>query len=192
MPATANAPRARILQLAKLVAGDLRHGQMTAGLQTVGLALSENPDAVVAALDLLIAEVGKKRPDQALCEALLFMVGQALETTRMAIEGNGGDPARDLVAEVRQKLVAALEAGRLPPEVMMVVAQQFTAAKLDLGDELRALTVALSEQAAAQSPPLGPEDIASLYASMAEALNHDPFLLHGQLSEQLAAFPDDQ
>jgi hypothetical protein len=165
---------------------------MTSGLQTVGLALSENPDAVVAALDLLFAEVGKKRPNQALCEALLFMVGQALEVTRMAIEGDGGDPASGLVADVRQKLVAAVEAGRLPPEVMMALAQQFTAAKLDLGDELRALTVALSEQAAAQSPPLGPEDIASLYASMAEALNHDPFLIHGQLSEQLAAFPDDQ
>lgn len=107
MPATANAPRARIRQLAKLVAGDLRHGQMTAGLQTVGLALSENPDAVVAALDLLIAEIGKKRPNQALCEALLFMVGQALEVTRTAIEGDGGNPTVGLVAQVRQKLVAA-------------------------------------------------------------------------------------
>lgn len=115
MPARANAPRARILQLAKLVAGDLRLGQMTSGLQTVGLALSENPDAVVAALDLLIGEVGKKGPDQALCEALLFMVGQALEEARMATEGDGGDPAKGLVEDVRQKLVAAAEAGRLPP-----------------------------------------------------------------------------
>lgn len=74
MPATANAPRARILQLAKLVAADLRRGQMTAGLQTVGLALSDNPVAVIVVLDLLIKEVGKKRPNDTLCEALLFMM----------------------------------------------------------------------------------------------------------------------
>ena len=192
MPATANTPRAKILQLAKLVASDLRRGQMTTGLQTVGLGLSENLDAVVVVLDLLIAEVGKKRPNGALCEALLFMFGQALDEARMALEGGAGDAMMSLVAEVRQKLLAAAEAGRLPPEVMMVVGQQFTAAKLDLGDELRALTLALSQQAASNGPALSPDDITSHYASMAEALGHDPFLIHGQLSEQLAAFPADQ
>ena len=191
MPATANAPRARILQLAKLVAADLRRGQMTAGLQTVGLALSDNPVAVIVVLDLLIKEVGKKRPNDALCEALLYMMGQALDETRMAVEG-GSEPAKNLVEEVRQKLVTAAESGLLPPEVMMVVGQQFTAAKLDLGDELRALTLALSEQAATHGPALRPDDIISHYAAMAEALGHDPFLIHGQLSDQLAAFPADQ
>lgn len=191
MPATANAPRARVLQLAKLVAADLRRGQMTSGLQTVGLALSENPDVVIVVLDLLIAEVGKKRPNDALCEAFLFMVGQALDETRMAVEG-GSEPAMNLVAEVRQKLIQAAENGLLPPEVLMVVGQQFAAAKLDLGDELRSLTLALSEQAAASGPVLSPDDITAHYADMAEALGHDPFLIHGQLSEQLAAFPGDQ
>ncbi|TXN06948.1 hypothetical protein FV222_03870 [Methylobacterium sp. WL103] len=191
MPATANAPRARILQLAKLVAADLRRGQMTAGLQTVGLALSDNPVAVIVVLDLLIKEVGKKRPNDALCEALLFMIGQALDETRMAVEG-GSEPAKNLVKEVRQKLVTAAESGLLPPEVMMVVGQQFTAAKLDLGDELRALILALSEQAASHGPSLSPDDITTHYAAMAEAFGHDPFLIHGQLSEQLAAFPADQ
>ncbi|WP_092044711.1 hypothetical protein [Methylobacterium pseudosasicola] len=61
-----------MLQLAKRVAGDLRRGQMTDELQTVGLALSERSDAVVVVLDLLIAEVGKKRPDEDLCEVFLL------------------------------------------------------------------------------------------------------------------------
>jgi len=187
----ANAPRTRILQLAKLVAADLRCGEMTTGLQTVGVVLSENPDAVIVVLDLLIKEVGKKRPNDALCEALLFMVGQALDGTRMAVEG-GSEPAMNLVAEVRQKLVTAAESGLLPPEVMMVLGQQFAVAKLDLGAELRALTLALSEQTAAHGPALSPDDITLHYAAMAEALAHDPFLIHGQLSEQLAAFPEDQ
>lgn len=191
MPAMANAPRTRILQLAKLVAADLRRGEMTTGLQTVGLALSENPDALIVVLDLLIKEVGKKRPNGALCDALLFMAGQALDEARMAVEG-GSEPAMNLVAEVRQKLVTAAGSGLLPPEVMMVLGQQFAAAKLDLGDELRALTLALSEQTAAHGPAVSPDDITSHYAAMAEALAHNPFLIHGQLSEQLAAFPDDQ
>ncbi|SFM45684.1 hypothetical protein SAMN05192568_103237 [Methylobacterium pseudosasicola] len=72
MPAPVNAPRAKMLQLAKRVAGDLRRGQMTDELQTVGLALSERSDAVVVVLDLLIAEVGKKRPDEDLCEVFLL------------------------------------------------------------------------------------------------------------------------
>ena len=165
---------------------------MTAGLQTVVIALSENLDAVVIVLDLLTAEVGKKRPNGALCEALLFMFGQALDEARMALEGGAGGAMMRLIAEVRQKLIEAAEARRLPPEVMMVVGQQFAAAKLDLGDELRALTLALSQQAASTGPALSPDDISSHYASMAEALGHDPFLIHGQLSEQLAAFPADQ
>ncbi|CAA2105862.1 hypothetical protein MBUL_03401 [Methylobacterium bullatum] len=164
---------------------------MTTGLQTVGLALSEHPNALIDVIDLLIKEVGKKRPNGALYEALLFMVGQALDETRMAVEG-GSEPATKLVAEIRQKLVTAAESGNLPPEVMMALGQQFAAAKLDLGDELRALTLALSEQTVAQGPTLSPDEITSHYAAMAEALDHDPFLIHGQLSEQLAAFPDDQ
>lgn len=157
---------------------------MTAGLQTVGLALSDNPNVVIVVLDLLIAEVGKKRPSDALCEALLFMMGQVLDETRMAVEG-GSEPAINLIAEVREKLVTAAERGHLPPEVMMVIGQQFAAAKLDLGDELRALTLALSEQAASHGPALSSDDITSHYAAMAEAFDHDPFLIHGQLSEQL-------
>ena len=57
MPVMANAPRTRILQLAKLVAADLRRGEMTTGLQTVGVALSENPNAVIVVLVLLIKVV---------------------------------------------------------------------------------------------------------------------------------------
>ncbi len=192
MPVKTNTPRAGLLQLAKLVVGDLRRGQMSSGLRTVGPALAESPDALLAVLDLLLAEVGKKRPNDSLCDAFLFMIGQVLAEARMALEGDAHGPTAELIAEVRQRLATAAETGRLPPEVMMALAQLFAAAKLDLGDDLRALTVTLSEQAAAHSPPLGPEDIAAHYAAMAEALDHDPFLIHAQLCEQLAAFPDEQ
>ena len=164
MPVKPITPRAGLLQLAKLVAGDLRRGQMSSSLRTVGPALAESPDALPAVLDLLLSEVGKKRPNDSMCDAFLFMIGQALAEARMALEGDAYGPAAEIVAEVRQRLATAAETGRLPLRVMMALAQLFAAAKLDLGDDLRALTATLSEQAAAQSPALGPEDIAAHYA----------------------------
>ncbi|ACL56417.1 hypothetical protein [Methylobacterium nodulans] len=192
MPVKTNTPRAGLLQLAKLVAGDLRRGQVSSGLQAVGAALSESAGAVLILLDLLIAESAKKCPNDSLCDAFLFMIGQALAEARMALEADAHGPAAELIAEVKRALIEAAEAGQLSPELLMALAQQFATAKLDLGNDLRSLTAALSEQAAAHSTPLNPEDIAAHYTALAEALGHDPFLIQAQLSEQLAAFPDEQ
>ena len=81
-------PRAGMLQLAKLVASDLVKGRMSTGLQTVGLALSDSPDAVQILLDLLTGEFHKKRPSESLINALVLMIGQALSEARMAAKPN--------------------------------------------------------------------------------------------------------
>ena len=193
MPAKVSTPRAALLQLAKLVASDLTRGRTSAGLQSVGLALSENPEAVQNLLDLLLGEIRKKRPSDGLITALVFMIGQALLEGRMALEANLDGPAATLVTDFRHSLVTAAENGGMPPELLMIIGQQFAAAKLDFGDELRTLMVTLSEHAAADhSSELGPSDIAAHYGSLAQALDHDPFLIHAQLSEQLAVLPDEQ
>lgn len=193
MPVKVNTPRAGLLQLARLVAGDLKRGRVSSGLQTVGLALFESPDAVRILLDLFLTEARKKRPNDSLSDAFIFMIGQALAEARMALEADAHGSAATLVAAVRHGLAAAAEAGQLPPELLMAIAHQFAVAKLDLGDELRAFTVSLSERAAeAHEFPLGPEDIAEHYKALTEALGHDPFLIHEQLSDQLSIFPDGQ
>ncbi len=165
---------------------------MSSGLQTVGLALSNNPEAVLMVFDLLLAEVSKKRPNEDLCEAFIFMIGEALNEARMALEANSTPTASHLVAEVRAALLKAAVGDRLPPELVMAVAQQFVAAKLDLGDDLRAAISLISERIASQDAQIAPEDIAEQYAALAEAFSHDPFLIHGHLADQLAAFPDEQ
>ncbi|MDR7040313.1 truncated hemoglobin YjbI [Methylobacterium sp. BE186] len=192
MPAKLSPPEAALLQLAKLVASDLNRGRASSGLQNVGLALSGNSEAVQILLNLLLAEASKKRPSNRLIDAFLFMVGQALSEARMVIDANPHAQAETLVAELRQSLAAAAKAGRIPPELLMAVAQQFAAAKLDLGEELRSVVHMHSERAASHGPELDPNDIAAHYAALAEALDHDPFLLQAQLSEQLAAFADEQ
>ena len=192
MPLKKVTPRAGLLQLAKLVAIDLRRGEVSTGLQTVGAALSDSPETVIIVLDLLFAEVGKKRPNDDLCGALIFTIGEVLTEVRMALESDPEGAAIHLVSGVRRTLTEAAYSGSLPPELLMALAQQFATAKLELGDDLRAAVAAVSERISVQSSGIGPEDIATHYAALAEALGHDPFLIHGQLSEQLAAFPDEQ
>lgn len=192
MPLRNATARNGLLQLAKLVAADLRRGEMSPGLQTVGAALSDSPDTILGVLDLLLAEVGKKRPNRNLCSAMIFMIGEALNEVRMALESNPAGAAIHVVAEVRRTLAEAAESDRLPPELLMALATQFAAAKLEMGNELRAIVEAASKRMAGQGSPPGPEDIAEHYAALASALGNDPFLIHGQLSEQLAAFPDEQ
>ena len=85
MPAKTDTPRAALLQLAKVVAGDLDRGGVGPGLQTVDLALSETPDAARILLDLFLAEARKKRPSGSLVEALLFLIGETLSNARMAL-----------------------------------------------------------------------------------------------------------
>ena len=157
MPEKLSPHYAALLQLAKLVAGDLAHGTASTGLQTVGLALSETPEAVQILLDLLLTEAKKKRPSDRLIGVLVFMVGEALSEARMALEADPGGPAATLVGDVRGSLIAAAKAGRIPPELLMAIAQQVAAAKLDLGHDLRALVHMHSEQAAAVGSELGPE-----------------------------------
>jgi hypothetical protein len=192
MPVKKVTPGAGILQLAKLVAGNLRRGEASLGLQTIGAALSDNPETVLVALDLLFAEVRKKRRNDDLCDAFIFMVGEALNEVRMALESNPEGSGTQLVTKVREKLTEAAYSDRLPPAHLMALAQQFATAKFDLGDELRAGLAAASERMSAQSSGVSPEDIAGHYAAMAEALGNDPFLIHEQLSEQLTVFSDDQ
>ena len=62
----------------------------------------------MALLDLLLAEVGKKRPNDSLCDAFLIMIGQALAEARMALEDDASGPAAGLIAEVRQRHIEPL------------------------------------------------------------------------------------
>jgi len=156
MPEKQSLHHAALLQLAKLVASDLARGTASTGLQTVGLALSETPEAVQILLDLLLTEAKKKRPSDRLIGALVFMIGEALSEARMALEADPGGPAATLVGDVRGSLIAAAKAGRIPPELLMAIAQQFAAAKLDLGDDLRALVHMRSEHRLLSGPSLAP------------------------------------
>ncbi|MDP4025303.1 hypothetical protein Q8W71_21975 [Methylobacterium sp. NEAU 140] len=191
MPAKPATPRAELLTLAKRVARDLRDGFSAPGaLSVLGAQLAASPEAVAILLELLQAEIRKTRPNDGLVEALLTLFGAALEEARLAIESGAAGPAAEVVARARESIRAAGEAGAIPGALLMALIQQFTAAKLDPGDDLRRLMARLVEEGGGAAA--GPTDIAAQYEALAAAFDGDPFLIHGQLSEQLSAFPEAQ
>ncbi|WP_430913429.1 hypothetical protein [Methylobacterium sp. sgz302541] len=173
--------RAGMRQLAKLVAGDLGRGEITAGLESVGSALASSPEAVLAVLDLLLAERHKTRPGERLIDAFLFMLGKALRESRLAQEGGAPEPARTLIAGVRGRIVAMTGAEPLPPDLLLALAQLFVSAGLDPGDDLRAC-LRTEVAAPAGGAAVDPADLGAQYGALAAALRDDPFLIHGQVA----------
>ena len=75
-------PRAAIQQLGRIIRDDLRSGGLSAGAHDVGDMLVEQPDAVLLIIDVTAAEARKRGPDELLCQAYAFMLGQTLERLR--------------------------------------------------------------------------------------------------------------
>ena len=185
-------PQSSLLQLGKIVAKDMARGGPSPGLQDLGEALASRPDSVMDVLELLFAEVRKKRPNAGLISAFLFMLRQALEATRWRNENQPSAP-NDLIDRVRASIALAAANDRLPPELLLMLAQCFAAAKLDIGDELRN-TIGAS---ALHSPPgaktvSGIGDFEAQLGKIAAGLDHDPFLIQTHMAESLAGFPVDR
>ena len=146
------------------------------------------PSSLLAALDLVIAERRKKRPSEKLTTGLLFLVGAALDSLRMAAEGRRETVAGAL-QQLRTRLLEAARAGELDPGLLLLIGRQFASAKLDLGDELREMMVALAGEHAQAEPQASPQQLEEHYAAMAAALGHDPFAIHAELADSAASFP---
>jgi len=183
-------PRTALTQLAKLVANDLAEGHVSGGIKSVGDALAATPGAVLDVLDLIAKEARKKKPNHGVVEAYGFMLGQALETLRYGVERNYPD-AMAAVAAVRAKVRALALDGKLDPNTLLLVLRQFASAKLDLGDDLRAMMSDMIDGDAVSALP-GNFDIGPVLAEMAEACDGDMFAFQAHMAEQASAFPDGQ
>src|SRR4051794_13621632 len=103
--------RTTLARLAKLVAVDVATGQPGANSWTASQVLEAYPAAVLDLIEMLFTEGRKARPNQKLISAYVYMIGQALEFIRMALE-NGQAAARELADAVRQTLLQAGTSGR--------------------------------------------------------------------------------
>src|SRR3954463_2550372 len=143
--------RTALARMGKLVTADVTAGQPGLNSESVSRALEARPEAALDLLDMLLAEAGKKRRNEKLVTAYGYMLGQALEYARYAIEG-GFEHAAELVAAVRQRLLAAGKQGQLEPALLLMVLREFATAKLDPGPTLRALMEKRMEAMARDAP----------------------------------------
>jgi hypothetical protein len=181
-------PRAAIQQLGRRIRNSLRSGELSAGAYDVGDMLVEQPDAVLLIVDVTGAEARKRRPDERLCQAYAFMLGQTLERLRQRAEAGQGIGAV-VIDQVRTTIARQLAEGKLLPPAAMLLAAAFTRNGMELGDVLRdALDVAMvqgGDERGGEAPP----DPASMLKSLAEACDHDPFMIHTELAAMIAATP---
>src|SRR4051812_38005833 len=183
--------RTTLARLGKLVAADVTTGRPGANSWAASQALEARPEAVLDLIEMLFTEGRKTRPNEKLVSAYVYMIGQALEFIRIALE-NGQASAQELADAVRQILLQAGASGLVQPVLLVMVLMEFANAKLDPGAELQGLMANLFEQIGLEKGVGASEgDFDSYLENLAEEVGGDPFALHAQMLEMAAALPAD-
>ena len=183
--------RATLARLGKLVAADVTTGQPGANSWAASQALEAHPEAVLDLIEMLFTEGRKTRPNEKLVSAYVYMIGQALEFIRIALE-NGQASAQELADAVRLTLLQAGTSGLVQPVLLVMVLMEFANAKLDPGADLQHLMANLFEQIGLEKGAgASGGNFDSYLEDLAEEVGGDPFALHAQLLEMAAALPAD-
>src|SRR3954449_320762 len=183
--------RATLARLGKLVATDVTTGRPGANSWAASQALEAHPEAVLDLIEMLFTEGRKTRPNEKLVSAYVYMIGQALEVIRMAVE-NGQASAQGLADSVRLTLLQAGASGLVQPVLLVRVLMEFANAKLDPGAELQHLMANLFEQIGLErGAGASGGDFDSYLEDLAEEVGGDPFALQAQMLEMAAALPAD-
>lgn len=183
--------RSTLIEMGKALAKELARGE-AGGLGRMASAVMEQaPELVLDLLDLMVAENAKKRPNQGLLTAFGFMLGQGLEFLRYGLD-RASPEAAGIVAELERRLLDLGRADRLDPALLLVVLQQYGAAKLPPGESLRELMGGLMERAEefgrGAQPGASP---AEHFADLVRETGGDPFLIQGEMARFGLAFPED-
>src|SRR3954464_10080118 len=183
--------RTTLARLGKLVVADIRAGRPGANSWAASQALEARPEAVLDLIEMLFTEGRKTRPNEKLVSAYVYMIGQALEFIRIALE-NGQASAQELADAVRQILLQAGASGLVQPVLLVMVLMEFANAKLDPGADLQHLMANLFEQIGLEKGAgASGGDFDSYLEDLPEEAGGDPFALQAQMLEMAAALPAD-
>lgn len=184
-------PRAALINMGKALAKEVARGRHGAAAEVSATLLNQTPDHVLDLFDLMVAEVGKKRPSQSLLDAFSLMLGQGLESLRYGQE-RAEPAASKTLAELEQRILAAGRPPKANHILILMVLQQYSVARLNPGTELRNLMGDLVEQAADLipdgTPPESPEEDFHL---LVKETGGDPFMIHAGIAGTGHAFPDE-
>jgi hypothetical protein len=178
-----------LAKLVKLVAKGVAAGQPGDYSLAASRQLEATPEAALGLVELLLAEGRRKRRNQKLISACVFLFGQALEYLRYGIEAGHGEACAQVDA-VCARVLAAGRTGDMEPALLLLLLSEFATAKLEPGEDLRALMIGLLEQNADQSAADAGQMV-EFAADLAKSVKGDVFALYAHLTETGAAFPEE-
>jgi hypothetical protein len=179
-----------LTRIAKAVVADMGSDRLCATTQHSICNLEAVPEHVFGLVDLMAKEGRKKRPSDPLIGGYAFLLAHGLERLRYKVDCNDA-ATLTLVDRLRQHLIAGGEAGRITPAILLLVLHQFSGAKLEIGDDLRALMQTLMEKDSEARAAVERGAGADHFARMVEQFGGDPFAIHANLDEILDAMPED-
>ncbi len=185
------ATKAELIRLARLVQKDILRGRLSNNAQQAVEVLAEYPNPAMELLALTLQQATK---DQSLVDSFGFLFGHALESLRFDSEA-GYRTASELVESVRKQLVIACRTEKCDPAVLLFLVQCFGNAKLNPGDELRALVEKLIESVSPENPRdvdlTDPAQLHVFIGDLVKEADGDEFTLFSVLSESAVGLPDE-
>jgi len=179
-----------LAKLGKLLGADIASGEAGLSARMVMGALAERPEHAIDIIDDLIAEGAKPEPDEDLLAADIVMLTAALESIHYGVEA-GRRESVALADRVRRHLVHAQARGRIQPQLMLLILNQFVVARLDVGTELQAIMLRMMEEKAADRDSETLREGYEGLRQLARELGGDPFDIHACLSETAEALPEE-
>ncbi len=144
--------------------------------------MDDLPDAVLGVIDLVHGEANRKKPNEAMIQAYVYMFAAGLEGIRYEIE-RGQEWAEELVDAVRERLLVLAEGGVIPPHLLMLLLNGLIEAKLAPGDDLTELLGGIALEAAEDKPAPTLSEIGELFESMVEQAGRNEFEVHAALAD---------
>ncbi len=178
-------PAFSLAKMGKLLAADIVSGDLGDAARLVIRSLDKNPAIVIDVLDDLIKQGDKPEPPEDLIAADILMLANVLEFIRYRVEAGQADGIA-LVDRVMTRLLDAEAMGRIAPNLMLLILNQFAIAKLDVGDALRSTILRMMESSAAETGASGREDLRAMLRDAGD----NPFDQHAALDEVAETLPE--
>lgn len=184
------ATRSAVTQLVRKVVSELSRGRPGDSSQLALESIGRTPELATELLSVMIDEGAKKRPNDGVLSACSYLLGHALEQVRYAVDRESPD-GEALAELLRSRLLAAGAGGRISPPVMLLVLHLFASAKLEMGDDLRALLQSMMEGDSEARDQIEAGDWDRHLAEMVVEFNGDAFALYAFLDETITAMPEE-
>lgn len=173
---------------AKRVAKDIKAGKASKHAHLARDFLEDVPDAILGVVDLVHREANRKKPNENLVQAYLYMFFNGLEVIRYEVD-RGHEWAEDLVDGVRDLLELLAEGGVIAPDLLMLLLNGFIEAKLEPGDDLTKLLGDIASETMENQPPPNPEEFDDLFKTMVEEVGGNEFDVHSAIADISQTLP---